>query len=71
MPDLYPFVFLNTGASEPADSSPPTPIFWQGIEAKPSTSKDLTPLNIFRPSYGPTVTPKDRPTVIFQDDCGD
>ena len=28
MPDFYPFVFLNTGASEPGDS-PPTPIFWQ------------------------------------------
>ena len=33
--------------------------------------KDLSPLKIFRPSYGSTVTLKDRPTVIFQDDCGD
>ena len=70
MPDFYPFVFRNTGASEPG-GSPPYPHILAGIEAKPFTSKDLTPLNIFRPSYGPTVTPKDRPTVIFQDDCGD
>ena len=70
MPDFYPFVFRNTGASDSWGQSP-HPHILAGIEAKPSTSKDLTPLNIFRPSYGPTVTPKDRPTVIFQDDCGD
>ena len=70
MPDFYPFVFRNKEPSELVGSPPHSHIL-AGIEAKPSTSKDLTPLNIFRPSYGPTVTLKDRPTVIFQDDCGD
>lgn len=70
MPDFYPFVFRNTGPSGPGGTLP-HPHILSAIEAKPSASKGLTPLNIFRPSYGPTVTLKDRPTVIFQDDCGD
>ena len=70
MPDFYPFVFRNTGPSGPGVTLP-HPHILSAIEAKPSASKGLTPLDIFRPSYGPTVTLKDRPTVIFQDDCGD